>query len=133
MKSIFRYEVTISDDATELIMSGDPLHVALTEAQNKVEFWAEARHDNPERLRRHQARSRIFQIFGTGAMIPDRAKYWGTAPRSWAGEVWHLYELNPRGAMRSGTGSQVVINTNSGGQPDPSDAAYRYQATRRKA
>ena len=110
MKMIYRYEIEISKDPTSIVLGGDPLHIGLNEAQDKVEFWAEAMHDDPAKSRHsRKPRERIFQIFGTGMPIPDRAKYWGTTPRSYLGYVWHLFEINPAGPYRSAAEAEKPV------------------------
>jgi hypothetical protein len=117
MKMIYRYEIEIAKEPTSVVLAGDPLHISLNEAQDKVEFWAEAMHDDPAKSRHsRKPRERIFQVFGTGMPIPDRAKYWGTTPRSFLGYVWHLFEINPAGPYRAagGTVSELHIQPGSG-------------------
>jgi hypothetical protein len=122
MKMIYRYEVEIAKEPTAIVLGGDPLHIGLNEAQDKVEFWAEAMHDDPAKSRHsRKPRERIFQVFGTGMPIPDRAKYWGTTPRSFLGYVWHLFEINPAGPYRSAGGAVSELHIQPGSAPAHDD------------
>lgn len=87
MRTIYRYDVP-HGDPVKIWIGGDPKAVAAT--PTGVEFWAERDLDG------RSLRERVFFIVGTGHDIPNRAKYWGTAPRTPDGFVWHLYEQDHR-------------------------------------
>lgn len=111
MKSIFRYTVP-HGDPVKLWLGGDPLHVAVSgeygDPVHGVEFWAEVDQPHAMGAFRGRTRGRTFVVVGTGHPIPDTAKYWGTAPRSPEGLVWHLYELDPK-RYRAGAGNAARI------------------------
>jgi phosphate/sulfate permease len=86
-RRMLRYEVGIDVPVTHCL-TGSPVHVGAMACGSGVEFWAE--HDEAEPERR-----RTFQVFGTGHVLPDGAWWAGTAPRTPAGLVWHLYEIEP--------------------------------------
>ncbi|MEV4059723.1 DUF7352 domain-containing protein [Nonomuraea dietziae] len=94
-RRMLRYSVVVGGKPNTIKLDGDPLHVAAARlgvgvnAPHLVEFWAEGqdRNDSDARARR------VFQVFGTGDVLPDGARWWGTTDRTPEGLVWHLYEL----------------------------------------
>lgn len=95
-RRVLHYWLPVADNPTTIKLMGDPLHVAASRlgvgpnAQHTVEFWAEGNFCG------EGERERAFQVFGTGHPLPEGARYWGTAPRTPEGLVWHLYEVTPQ-------------------------------------
>lgn len=88
-RRMFRYVVPVDDEPHVISLSHSPVAVAAvtgTYAGASVEFWAECTDGAP------QVR-RAFQVFGTGHLLPEDAKWVGTCGRTAGGLVWHLFEL----------------------------------------
>ena len=85
-RRMFRYEIPIDDRPHTVDLDSDPVAVAATGSGFGVEFWA-------ERAGMGLAHDRTFQVFGTGHLLPDAAKWAGTCPRTEDGFVWHLYDI----------------------------------------
>jgi hypothetical protein len=85
-RSIYRYQAGLNGPET-IELTGTPVAFGALEDSAGIEFWAEYDEAKPK-VRR------TFVIVGTGHSIPDGARYVGTAPRTPAGLVWHLYELS---------------------------------------
>jgi hypothetical protein len=83
-KTIYRYEVPIDDRPHRVHLSNDPVSVAIV-GHDYMEFWAE--NDGG------RGRERTFQVYRTGHIVPDSARYVGTGQRTSLGLVFHLYEL----------------------------------------
>lgn len=83
---MFRYVVPVDDEAHEFALTCNPVTVAATPDGRAVEFWAENYSEN-------LSVKRWFRVFGTGHEVPVNAIYIGTASRTPAGLVWHLYEV----------------------------------------
>lgn len=88
-RKMFRYTVPVDDTPWAFYLTSDPVHVANGISLSEVEFWAEHTESAPGRL---EVR-RLFQVFGTGHLLPENARWVGTCPRTREGLVWHLYEL----------------------------------------
>jgi hypothetical protein len=84
-RRMFRHEVPVDDGNHELGVSGEPVAAAATGGGVAVEFWA-------EHVEGH-APLRYFRVFGTGQPLPRNARWVATCPRTGAGLVWHLYEM----------------------------------------
>jgi hypothetical protein len=85
-----RYEVGL-DGPVQIGLTGDPVAFGALGYGEGIEFWAE--HNDAK-----MPVVRTFVIVGTGRRIPDGASYVGTAPRTYEGLVWHLYQLPAPGA-----------------------------------
>lgn len=84
MRTVFRYEVPVDDQAHEFELRG-PLLAVGCRAPYAVEFWAIWDTDVAEWVRR-------YQVFGTGQ--PDVVgEHRGTAVAPGGQLVWHLFEL----------------------------------------
>lgn len=87
MRRIYRYVVPLDGKAHSFHLTGSPVHVGIGKKENyEVDFWAE--NDTSELWLDRQ-----FRVFGTGDELPDGARYFGTAPRTKQGLIWHLYEV----------------------------------------
>lgn len=88
-RRVFRFVVPVDDRAHSHKLSSEPLKVARGyQAQEVVEFWVEDRDGAP-------TVERWFQVFGTGHVLPDDARWVGSCERSPDGLVWHLFEVTP--------------------------------------
>lgn len=99
-RRILRHEVPIDGEPHTLLVQGDPVHVDTRrigvgpDAPYRVDFWVEGTLSVPNLVSGPET-ARTFQVFGTGHELPDDARYWGTAPRTDTGLVWHLFEVAP--------------------------------------
>lgn len=85
MKTIFRQSIPVSDEWTELHLSGPIVHVA-TRGEDYVEIWFI---DDPAT----EPEVRAFRVVGTGQpMAPALAHHIGTAVTPSGRFVWHLME-----------------------------------------
>lgn len=87
-RAMFRYEVSMRDEWTELQVAGPVVAVAAIRNGAAVEFWAE---DTGPASRSF----RYFRVYGTGHPLPANVRWAGTCPRTPSGLVWHLYEVKP--------------------------------------
>ncbi len=83
-RSIRRYEVPIDRSFHVHPLTHSP--VAVAARRDFVEFWCEHTEEASPAWR-------AFQVFGTGATLPDDAKWIGTCARTPKEQVWHLYEI----------------------------------------
>lgn len=86
VRRMFVYVIEVDDQVHEISLAGDPVGVAAV-GDVAVQFRAENRSPGYEMLR-------YFRVFGTGKPLPDNARWRGTCPRTPAGLVWHLYEID---------------------------------------
>lgn len=86
-RRMYRYTIAVDDQDHEIPLAGDPVAVTAPDDRT-VEFWAEHTSGGAEILR-------VFRVFGTGHQLPRTASWVGTCPRTPAGLVWHLYEIDP--------------------------------------
>lgn len=87
---LIRHEVPVEDDQPSVFRLNSstlaPVRAVAARRVSVVEFWVERWDGSP-------LVDRLFQVFGTGQALPDRAAWRGTCPRTAEGLVWHLYEL----------------------------------------
>jgi hypothetical protein len=89
---IFRYEIPITGKPVSIAMHGPILTGQLEywpgmdAVEPHVIFWG--LHDDDA-----QEATRTFLVIGTGWVIPEGARYVGTAPRGADELVWHLLEI----------------------------------------
>jgi hypothetical protein len=84
MKTIWKYDVPIDDNDTEILMPSGAkiLHVTI-QMPHIITFWAIVNNSLLE--------TRTFRVFGTGQEIPDEYNYYlGTIMDKQF--VWHLLE-----------------------------------------
>lgn len=86
-RRMYRYVVPADDQPHIVALSHSPVAVAAA-GPCAVEFWAEHTEGAPQV-------NRAFQVFGTGHLLPEDAKWTGTCERTPDGLVWHLYEVQP--------------------------------------
>lgn len=94
-RRMMRYDLLIGGKPKKIAVEGKVLHVGHRRlgvgenAQHLLEFWAEGSIFGPT------PPTRVFEVFGTGAELPEGAVWCGTTGRipDAGNSVWHLYEL----------------------------------------
>lgn len=82
---IHRYQVPVDDQVHVIELNGTPAHVGCRDPE-VVEFWAIHRDGVPLRPYR-------FTVAGTGHVLPEGCRVWGTATAPGGTYVWHLIEV----------------------------------------
>lgn len=96
---IFKYELDlykVKNNRVEIEMPEVVSSVLCVGAQGTtgttIHLWAEA-YISPKGVERTRMRSRTFEVYGTGEVVPpDRGRYLGTVIFNAAGLVWHVYD-----------------------------------------
>ena len=87
MRTIYKYELSITDDIQTLNVPMAFNLLKFGEQDGRLVFWADIRPDNETQLKK-------FQVVGTGHEIGDYAALWLDTVQMSNGLVWHIYEMS---------------------------------------
>ncbi len=85
MRTIHKYELSITDNIQTLNLSMAFNILKFGEQDGHLVFWADIRTDSETMLRK-------FQVIGTGYDIGEYPAVWLGTVQMGSGLVWHIYE-----------------------------------------